>query len=154
MALKLVDQGLIGQFTGLWPSPRAMMIWIQKSWKPLIKGQLIHFFYDQGFYAFLFKTKEENDLIFLSGPYFYGTRGIYINIWPLDFNLENDIPLAVPIWVNILHIPLHCWNETIVRSIGDALGKYIDHDEPKDSMFSCADIYVEVDLEKGFSEAI
>ena len=94
-----------------------MMIWIQKSWKPLIKGQLTHFFYDRGFYAFLFKTKEDKDHIFLSGPYFYGTRGMSLNIWTLDSNLENDIPLIVLIWVHLLHVPLHSWNETILKYI-------------------------------------
>jgi hypothetical protein len=34
------------------------------------------------------------------------------------------------------------------------MGKYIDRAEPKEGLQACARICVEVDLEKGFSEAI
>jgi hypothetical protein len=64
MALKLVDRALVGQFTSVWPSLRAMEIWIQKSWLGLIKEKLSHYFYERGFYAFFFETKEDRDLIF------------------------------------------------------------------------------------------
>jgi hypothetical protein len=36
-----------------------------------------------------------------------------------------------------------------MKCIRDSLGKYIDKYEPNPSMFSCARICVEVDLEKG-----
>jgi hypothetical protein len=52
------------------------------------------------------------------------------------------------------HLPLHCWNETILRSIGNVLRKYIDNVALKDQMFACAIICVEVDLEKVFPESI
>ena len=34
--LNIADQGLIGQFTGLWPSPKEIDGWVQINWKPLI----------------------------------------------------------------------------------------------------------------------
>jgi hypothetical protein len=37
----------------------------------------------------------------------------------------------------------------MMRNIVDTLGHYIDKFEAKDEMFSCARIYVMVDLEKG-----
>jgi hypothetical protein len=73
-----------------------MEIWIQKNWVGLIKGKLSHYFCGKGFYAFFFETKEDMDLIFRSGPYFYGTKGLYLNRWTPNFNPENDIPLVVP----------------------------------------------------------
>jgi len=56
-----------------------MVIWIQKNWVILIKGKLSYYSYDRGFYALFFETKENMDLIFRSGPYFYGTKGLYLN---------------------------------------------------------------------------
>jgi hypothetical protein len=154
LALRLTDRGLIGQFTGLWPSPRAMHIWLEANWRKLIKGQLSAAFCGKGFFAFLFEKKEDRDLIFHSGPYFMGARGMYLNKWTPDFSPENDIPSAVPVWVRLPFLPLHCWNDETIRNIGNTLGKFIDRSEPKDGLQACARLCVEVDLEKGLPEAI
>jgi hypothetical protein len=42
-------------------------------------------FCGRGFYAFLFETKEDKDLIFRNGPYFFGSRGMFLNRWTLDY---------------------------------------------------------------------
>ena len=33
--MNIADRGLIGQFTGLWPSPKEIDGWVQRNWKPL-----------------------------------------------------------------------------------------------------------------------
>jgi hypothetical protein len=130
-----------------------METWLTRNWIPLIRGRLNHFFSGKGFYTF-FEYKEDGDLIFQSGPYFYGTRGMYLNRWMLDFDPESDIPSVVPVWVCLPHLPLHCWGDDTLKCIGNSLGKYIDKSKPKMSMYACARISVEVDLEKGLLEAI
>jgi hypothetical protein len=40
LALKLADRGLIGQFTGIYPSPRAVSAWVDKNWCPLIQRRV------------------------------------------------------------------------------------------------------------------
>ena len=35
-AINITDLGLIGQFTGLWPSPKTIVGWVHRNWKPLI----------------------------------------------------------------------------------------------------------------------
>jgi hypothetical protein len=113
-----------------------------------------HFFCGKGFYIFYFEHKEDRDLIFRNDPYFFGPRGLYLNKWTPYFDPENDIPSVVPVWVRLPHLPFHCWGDEVLKSIGDTLGKFIDRDEPKSSMYSCARICVEVDLEKGLPEEI
>jgi hypothetical protein len=130
LALRLADRGLIGQFTGLWPSPKSMHLWLESNWRKLIQGQMSATFCGKGFFAFLFEKKEDRDLIFRSDPYFMGARGMYLNKWTPDFSPENDIPSAVPVWVRLPFLPLHCWNDETIRSIGNSLGKYIDRAEP------------------------
>jgi hypothetical protein len=98
-ALALDNHGLISQFTGIWPSPKTVAIWMEKNWKPLIKGSLNHFFCGRGFFTFLFEFKEDRDLIFHSGSYFLGARGMYLNKWTPDFSPENDVPSTVLVWV-------------------------------------------------------
>jgi hypothetical protein len=71
-------------------------------------------FCGKGFFAFLFEKKEDRDLIFHSGPYFMGTRGMYLNKWTPDFSPENDIPSAVPVWVRLPFLPLHYWNDETI----------------------------------------
>ena len=93
-------------------------------------------------------------MIFRNGPYFMDTRGLYLNRWTLDFDPEMDVPSAVPVWVRLPHLPLHCWVDDSVKAIVNALGKYIDRCEPKENMHACAKICVEVDLGKGLPKAI
>jgi hypothetical protein len=108
----------------------------------------------KGFFAFLFEFKEDRDLIFRSGQYFLGARGLYLNKWSLDFNPENDIPSAVPMWFKLPHFPLHCWRDVSLRCIINTLGKYIDIAEPRENIFSCTRIYVEVELKKGLLKVV
>ena len=35
-AVALSEKGLIGLFTGLWPSPRSVEVWLNKNWRTLI----------------------------------------------------------------------------------------------------------------------
>jgi hypothetical protein len=81
LALRLAENGLIGKFTGLWPSPKAMHHWLDLNWRKMIQGQMSVAFCGKGFFAFLFEKKEDRDLIFRSGLYFMGARGMYLNKW-------------------------------------------------------------------------
>jgi hypothetical protein len=94
------------------------------------------------------------DLIFCSGPYFMGARGMYLNKWTPDVSPENDIPSGILVWVMIPFLPLHYWNDETLKNIGNSLGKYIDCVEPREWIQSCTIICVELDLEKGLPEAI
>ena len=35
-SLNIIERILIGQFTGIWPFPKAIEGWVQRNWKPLI----------------------------------------------------------------------------------------------------------------------
>jgi hypothetical protein len=83
-----------------------------------------------------------------------GSRGMYLNKWTLDFSLENDIPSAILVWVCLSFLPLHCWKNETIRIIRNTLVKYIDRVEPQEGILACAQICVEMDLEKGLPEYI
>lgn len=152
-ALNLAERGLIGQFTGLWPSPKSVEDWAQRNWSPLIKEGVKSYFVGKGYFVFVFNNPEDRSLIFRNGPYFMGPQGLYLNKWSPDFDPTQDVPSAVPVWVRLPHLPLHCWNQKSLENIGNALGKYIDRAVRKDQ-YSCARICIEVDLEEGLPEAI
>lgn len=73
--------------------------------------------------------------------------------WTLDFDPETEITKAL-IWVRLTHLPFFIWEESIFKFIGDKLGRYIDHVEPKGGIFTCARICIEIDLKKGLPKAI
>lgn len=153
VALSLADRALVGQFTGLWPSPKSTENWVVKNWIPLIKNKVTSYFLGRGYFLFEFNTKEDKDLIFRNGPYFMGPQGLYLNKWTPDFDPAVDVPTAVPVWVRLPNLPVHCWNWDSLKHIGDALGKFIDRANNNDQ-YNCTRICVEVDLEVGLPEAI
>jgi len=71
---------------------------------------------------------------------------MYLNRWAPDFDPELDVPSAVSVWIQLPHLPLHCWNEESLRPISNSVGKYIHKSDPKAGMFACARNCVEVDL--------
>jgi len=153
IALILAETCLIGKFTGLWPSPKAVEAWTNDRWKSLIKGNVSLFAVGRGFFVFNFPSKEDCDLVFRSGPYFMGSRGLFLAPWTPDFNPEAEIT-AAPVWVRLPHLPLHLWGIESLEDIGNKLGRYLDKADPKGDQYTCARICVEVNLEKGLPEAI
>lgn len=153
-AISLAERSLVGQFTGLWPSLRSVQRWVECNWNSIVQGKIAIKFCGRGFYTFLFESMEDTNLIFRNDPYFMDSRGLYLNRWTPDFDSEMDVPNAVPLWVRVPHLPLHCWGDESVKAIGNVVDKFIDKSEPKEIMHACARICVEVDLWKGLSEAI
>jgi hypothetical protein len=56
----------------IWPSPKSVAVWIDKNWKPHLKGRMSHSFCGRGFFVFLFEEKEDRDLIFRKWPLLHG----------------------------------------------------------------------------------
>lgn len=153
VALSLAERALVGQFTGLWPSPKTTETWVNKNWAPLIKRSITSYFLGRGFFLFEFTSKDDKDLIFQNGPYFIGPQALYLNRWTSDFDPVVDVPTAVPRWVKLPNLPFHCWNWDSLKHIGNTLGKFIDSANSKEQ-YDYARIYVEVDLKVGLQEAI
>ena len=153
VALSLADRALVGQFIGLYPSPKTKENWVVKNWTLLIKNSVTSYFLGRGYFMFEFISKEDKYLIFRNGPYFMGPQGLYLNKRTPDFNPGVDFPTVVPMWVRLPNLPVHCWNWDLLKHIGNALGKFIDRENNKDN-YDYARICVEVDLEVGLPKAI
>lgn len=76
----------------------------------------------EGLFCF-FVSLEDRDLIFQSGPYLIGVRGLYLNHWSLDFTPTREIT-STPFWVCLPHHPLVFRDRSTLKSIGDSLGKF------------------------------
>ena len=67
VALSLADRALIGQFTGLWPSPKTTDSWVQRNWRPLITNNVASYSVGRGYFLFDFQSKDDKELIFKNG---------------------------------------------------------------------------------------
>jgi hypothetical protein len=153
LALLLAENALIEKFTGLWPSPKTVEAWTDDRWKTLIQGEVSLCAVGRVFFVFSFTRKVDCDLVFRSGPYFMGVRGLFLAPWTLDFNPGAEIT-AAPIWVRLPHLPLHLWGISSLEDIGNKLGRFLDRAEPRGDQFTCVRICIEVNLEKGLPDAI
>ena len=57
-ALNLEERGLIRQFTGLWPSLKAIEGWVQRNWRPLVSKGIRNHFVNKGYYVFVFDSTK------------------------------------------------------------------------------------------------
>ena len=153
IALALSERGLVSQFMGLWPSAKTTDDWIQRNWKPHLKKGVTCYPLSSGFFLFEFINKEDKDLIFRNGPYFMGTQGLYLNRWAPNFDPTVELPKEVPVWVRLPNLPVHCWNYEALQKIGNGIGKFVDKADNK-SIYNCARICVEFNLEAGLPEAV
>jgi hypothetical protein len=56
--------------------------------------------------------------------------------------------------MRLFHLPLHYWNDDIMRSIRNTLVTYINKVKLRGEMFDCAPIHVKIYLEKGLLEEV
>lgn len=62
----------------------------------------------------------------------------------------------MPVWLRLHGLPLHFWNNKVLISIGNSMGKFLKMDEDRAirQIFTFARIYVEVDLSQGLPNHI
>jgi len=101
-------------------------------------------------------SKEVRDSIISSGPWFWGTSGLFMTPWFPDFDPNKMTVTKMPVWVRLYNLPLHFWNEQVLEGIGNSLGKYIKTDLERidERIYTFARICVEVDLSKGLPDNI
>ena len=58
-ALNLMEQGIIGKFTGLWPSLKAIEGWVQRNWRPLVSKGIHNHFVGRGYYILVFDSTKD-----------------------------------------------------------------------------------------------
>lgn len=145
-------QALICRFNCFWPKPMDLFHWIFTQWSLQCEIYLC----SKGFFIVKFQTPEERDIIIREGPWFWGSTGLFITPWFPDFDPNTMTVSRLPVWARLHNLPLHFWNEQVLESIGNSLGRYIktDMERLENRIFTFARICVEVDLSKGLPENI
>ena len=71
-----MDHALIGKFIGIQPSEKALIWWINSTWKP--KGHFDLHLGSKGFLTISFISLEDRNHILDGGPYFYYCAGMFL----------------------------------------------------------------------------
>ena len=74
----------------------------------MMKGEISLSVVGNGIFIFLFENKEDKEVVFCNGPYFFGSGGMYLNKWSLNFNPNEGIPTVILVWVNLPCLPITC----------------------------------------------
>lgn len=74
----LSGRAIVGNFIGLWPSPKEVVAWIFENWKPKLQNLVSSFVVGICFSMFIFGNKEERDLILHLGPFFIESCGMFL----------------------------------------------------------------------------
>ena len=143
---------IICRFNGFWPKPLDLFHWILTKWSLDCEIHL----YSKWFFIVKFQSSEVRDLVIQEGPWFWGSSGLFITPRFPEFDANSFIVSKIPVWVRLHNLPIHFWDQKILASIGNAIGRYIKMDTQRidERIFTFARICVEVDLSKGLPGSI
>ena len=103
----LKDHALIGKFIGLWPNEKALIWWINTTWKP--QGHYDLQLGAKGFFTVVFFNTEDRVRIFDNRPYFFHSAGLYLRTWKERFNPDTKNMTISPVWLRLYSLPTEYW---------------------------------------------
>lgn len=119
----MVEYAVICKFMGMWPTERALHVWIRSHWKQ--KGEINLHLGSKGFFNVVFKSLEGKDKVFEGGPYFYTTAGLYMWPWMMNFVPERETFTSVPLWIRLYSLPLDYWLLESLKTVRNKLGNFL-----------------------------
>ncbi|KAG5609488.1 hypothetical protein H5410_020769 [Solanum commersonii] len=86
---------------------------------------------------------------------FMHEEGYFIN-WTEDFDVDQEFPAKIPIWVKFPNLPMNCWGCDSLSRIASAIGipMFADECTTKQMRISFARMLVEVDVTKPLLDKI
>jgi len=155
-ALIFFESALICRFNGFWPRFTALHSWISKVWKPVISNAINIYPCVRGFFIVDFENFESRQCILDSGLWFWENSGLFMKPWNPSFDPSTTVITSTPVWVRLPNLPLHLWNFSLLKTIGNAIGKfYCRCSETKEhSRTTYSHICVEMDFNTGLPAEI
>ncbi|KAG2305070.1 hypothetical protein Bca52824_033721 [Brassica carinata] len=121
---------LVGRLTNPKEQPMAAVLpYLPKHWNMV--GRTTGS--DLGNDSFQFRFTDEEDLrsVLHNRPYQFGRWMLLIQRWePI---ISASFPSQIPFWINLKGIPLHYWDEKVVRNIGMELGELDNYEVTRSS---------------------
>lgn len=117
------EHAIICKLMGVWPTERALHIWIRSHWKP--KGEIQVHLGSKGFFTVVFTSLEDKDRVFEGGSHFYAAVRLYMLPWMMNFVPERETFTSVPVWIRLYLLPLDYWQPESLKTIGNKLGHFV-----------------------------
>jgi hypothetical protein len=119
----MTNHALIGKFMGIWPTEKALLVWIKSKWK--VKGEISLKLRSKGFFTTVFTCSEDRNQIFDEGPYFFNLVGLHLRYWSERFSPEKEDFTAALVWIRLYSLPHELWHLETLAGIGDTLGSFV-----------------------------
>ena len=101
--LQFKEQTLIYRFIGFCPKTKYILPWIGSEWPE--ESQVL--LSSKGFFLVIFPSQEDLLSVTRKGPWFWGFAGLFITPWFPKFDPLTMVVTKVPIWVQLLNLPIH-----------------------------------------------
>jgi hypothetical protein len=152
---KMSSNALVGRVSYKSLSKQPLEDWIKLMWVPILGYSPKVLYLKKGWLCFICKTPEDASLL-LSSFWTFGGSSIMLKRWRLAFNPDTDFFQLRHLWVLLLGLPLHLWNEEALRAIGNALGKFITLDSQSLNipLRKMGRVLVEMDITSGLPEKL
>ena len=100
---------LIGKLVGICPTEKALVWWINNTWKP--QGHYDLQLREKGFFTVIFFNEEDRTRIFESGPYFFNSASLFLRPCKEIFNPDKEHLTIASVWIKMYSLPMEYWSE-------------------------------------------
>lgn len=114
------------------------------------KGELSVTDVPNDYYIVLFDSKDDYVYALEGGPWMIYDHYLMVRTWSIEFNPWTDSVEKVMVWVRFPDLPLHYYDEYVLKALGNRIGKTVrvDLTTSKLSRGKFARLCVEVDVSK------
>ena len=85
----------VRKFMGIWPSEKALMVWIKSRWK--VKGDISLKLGSKVLFILIFTYSEDRNKVFDEGLYFFNSERLHLRYWSERFPPEKEDFTATPV---------------------------------------------------------
>ncbi|KAK4717906.1 hypothetical protein R3W88_016244 [Solanum pinnatisectum] len=96
-------------------------------WNFVKKPQILY--HIDGYYIFLFSSKEERTEVVQVGPYSYHNKPFILKPWVVDYVFDTESITTVPLWVNFPGLPVGFCSVAALRKVASSIGKPLYKDK-------------------------
>lgn len=73
--------------------------WARQTWN--LEGEMEVMLAANNYFTVALNCLADQNKAFEGGPYFYNQVGLFIKPWRVGFNLAEELPSRVPVWVRL-----------------------------------------------------
>ncbi|WMV23966.1 hypothetical protein MTR67_017351 [Solanum verrucosum] len=128
--------------------------YISQTWTEVVALEI--FMHEEGYFIVRFQSVEDMQAIIFFWSYSINNKPLILKNWTKDFNVDQEFPTKIPIWVKFPNLPMNCWDSDSLSRIASAIGipMFADECTTKQMRISFARMLVEVDITKPLPDKI